>query len=110
MDAVHIRGDDEPSKNAIQSEWKPKVAVVEHRGGIENDLEEQNGDHGRSEQEYHSELDGHGEQNLDGVEPEPGRYIELEVGVVHAMNPPECGNGVKQDVLTVDGQIEHEQR
>src|SRR6266571_3571109 len=38
MDAVHIRRHDEPAQDPIDFRGNADVAVVEHRGGIEQDL------------------------------------------------------------------------
>ena len=42
------------------------------------------------------------------MEAHAGGDIEVEIGVVHAVQPPERGHRVEQHVLKVDGKIEHD--
>ena len=39
--AVHVRRDHEPAQHAVEPRRQADVAVVEHRGGVEQDLEDQ---------------------------------------------------------------------
>ena len=87
---------------------QPHVAVVEHRGGVEQDFKDQDGDGRRAERRHHAQLDPHRQQNLDRMKAYAGRNIELEVGVVHAMQAPEGRHRMEQNVLEIDGQIEQD--
>ena len=82
------------------------VAVVEHRRGIEQHLEDQHGHGRRAERRDDGELDPHREQDLDRVEARSGRDVELEVGMMHAVQPPQRRHGMEQHVLQVDREIE----
>ena len=44
------------------------------------------------------------------MEPRPGGDIEVEVGVVHAVQPPERGHGMEHHMLKIDCQIENDDR
>ena len=35
----------------------------------------------------------------------PGGHVEIEVGVVHAVQAPQGRHGMKHDVLKIDGEI-----
>ena len=39
-----------------------------------------------------------------------GGHVELEVGVVHAVQPPQHRHGMEQHVLQVDGEVEEDHR
>ena len=106
MHAVHVGRHDDPAQHAVEPRRHAHVAVVEHRGGVEQHLEDQHGDGRRAQRRDHAELDAHRQQDLDRVEARAGRHVELEVGVVHAVQPPQRRHGVEQHVLQVDGEIE----
>ena len=44
------------------------------------------------------------------MEAQSGGHVEFEVGVVHAMKPPQCRYGMKEDMLKVDREVEHDDR
>ena len=44
------------------------------------------------------------------MEAQPGRHIEFEVGVVHAVQPPQRRHGVEQHVLEIDREVEDDDR
>ena len=46
VDAVHVRRDDEAAQNAVDLRRDADVAMVEHRGGVKQHLEDQH-HHGR---------------------------------------------------------------
>ena len=108
--AVHVRRDDEPAQHAVERLRQAHIAVVEHRGGVEQHLEDQHRHGGRAERGDDAELDAHRQQDLDRVEARAGRHVEVEIGVVHAVQPPERRHGVEQHVLQVDGEIEQDHR
>ena len=60
------------------------------------------------------ELDEQGKQDLDRVEAHAGRHVDVEVGVMHAVQPPQHRHRMEQHVLQIDGKIEqnhgHERR
>ena len=109
VDAVHVGRDDEPAQRAVDQR-QAHVAVVEHRGGVEQHLEDQHGNRRRAERDDHGQLDHHREQDLDGVEAQPGGDVEVEIGVMHAVQPPQQRHGMEQHVLQVDGEVEQDDR
>ena len=84
------------------------VPVIEHRGGVEQNFKDQDGERWRAERCHHAQLDPHRQQDLDRMKAYAGRNIELEVGVVHAVQAPEGRHRVEQNVLQIDGQIEQD--
>ena len=44
------------------------------------------------------------------MEAHAGGHIEFEIGVVHAVQPPQHRHGMEQHVLQVDGEIEQDDR
>src|SRR6516164_9999006 len=49
-------------------------------------------------------------RDLDRVKTHAGGHVELEVGMMHAMQPPQRGHGVKEDVLEIDREVEDHDR
>ena len=88
MHPVHVRCDDDQAQEAIERKRHPDIAVVEHRGGVQHDLEDHHRDRGRAKQEDDGGLDQHRQDDLGRVKPQTGRHVELQVGVVHPMQPP----------------------
>src|SRR5579885_3904954 len=86
------------------------MAVVEHRAGTQPNLEYDDANRLRSERDHSAKLDQRREHDLDWMEAHPRGQIEIEVGVMHPMHPPERRYGVKHYVLEIDCQIEHNQR
>src|ERR1700736_2330134 len=104
--AVHVGCDDQPSKIAIEPRGDASISMVEHRGCIQQDLEDEHAECRYSQRHHHAELDQHRQNDLDWVEARAGGDIEVEVGMMHPMHPPECEYRVKHHVLEVDGDIE----
>jgi hypothetical protein len=103
---VHVGRDDEPSKIAIESRGDASIVMVEHRGRVEQNLEDEHAECWRSQLHHHGKLDQHREHNLDRMEARARGDIEVEVGMVHPMHPPKRGDRVKHHMLEVDGNIE----
>lgn len=80
--------------------------MVEQAGGIEENFEEDHGQSGRTNGDNSNYLDPHGEKNLNGMKADSGGDIEVEVGVVNAVEPPEQGDEMEYGVLKVDDKIE----
>src|SRR5262245_27843513 len=110
MDAMHVRRHDKPAQDPIDLRRHADVAVVEHRGRIEQDLEDQHGRRGCPECCDDGEFDRRRQQDLDRVKTHAGGHVELEVGMMHAMQPPQRGHGVKEDVLEIDREVEDDDR
>ena len=110
MDAMHVRRHDEPAQDPIDFRGNADVAMVEHRGGIEQDFEDQHGRRRRPECCDHGELDPGRQQDFNRVKAQARGHVELEVGVMHAMQPPQRRHGVKEDVLQIDREVQEDDR
>ena len=107
---MHVRRHDEPTKGAIEVRRNEDVAVVEHRGRVEHNLEDQHGDGRRTQNHDDRQFDDHGEKDFNRVKTCACCDVEIQIGVVHAVQPPEGGHGVEHDVLEVDGEVEDQHR
>ena len=54
-------------------------------------------------------LEQHRQHDLDRMETQPGGYIDVEVGVVHPVQPPQQRYFMKRHVLGVDREIERQE-
>ena len=110
MHTMHVWRDEDRSEQAIDRSGQPQVGVAEERAGIEQDLEQNDRRHRWPENRNRPRLEPHGEQHLDRVEAQPGGHIELGVRVVHPVHPPQQRHRVKQPVLEVNCEIQHDHR
>ena len=44
------------------------------------------------------------------MEPGPSGHIEIEVGMMHAVQAPQRRHGMEHDVLQIDGKIQRDDR
>src|SRR6516225_11357378 len=110
MNAVHVRGYNQPAQRGIEAFGNADVAMVEHGGGVEQQFEHQNSRRGRSKCYNHCELDDHGQQDLDWVETQTGAHIDVEISMVHSVQAPERWHGMKEHMLKVDCEIQEYDR
>ncbi len=76
--------------------------MIEHTRGIED-----NSQGGRTKKDDSNHLNPHGEKNLNGMKPDSGGDIEVEVGMVDPVKPPEQRDEMEHGVLKVDDEIEN---
>ena len=84
--------------------------MVEHRGSVEQNLEDEHAECWRSQRHHDAELDQHRQNDLDWMEAHARGHIEVEVGMMHPMHTRECGYRMKHHVPEVDGEIEQQHR
>ena len=108
VDAVHVGRDQDPAQPAVDTYGQPDIAVIEHRRGVEQDFKNHHPQRRCAEHHHRAQLDDHRQQYLDRMEADPRRHVDVEVGMVHAMQPPQQGDGVEQHVLGVDDQVEQD--
>src|SRR5512141_3480347 len=84
------------------------VPMVEHGCCVEKDLKEKDGKGRRTQGGHRGRLDPHREKDLDRMKPSSRREIEIEVRMMHHVEPPEAGHGVKHYMLKVDHTIEED--
>ena len=95
-------------RRIVRPGGNPEVPVVEHGHAVEKDLEDEDGDGGRSEGSHHSHFDQQGDHDFQRVKTERRGEIEVHIRVVHPVEPPEKMDPMKQDVLGVDDHIKHQ--
>ena len=110
VDPVHVRRHEDAPERGIDPTGQAKVRVIEHGADVQEDLERHDRHRGGAEDDDERDLEGGGDQALQGVEAKPGGGVERGVGVVDAMEPPEHGHVMHQDVLSVDRKIERDHR
>jgi hypothetical protein len=88
VDAVHVGRHHQPADQGIDGRRHAHIRMIEHRGGVEQDLEHQHGQRRRADCRHHDELDQEREHDLDRMEAHARRDIDVEIGVVHAMQAP----------------------
>ena len=84
------------------------VPVAEHRGPVQQDLEDEDRQGGNAEGRHRRKFDQRGEVDLQGVKAQPRGDVDVEIGVVHAVEAPEEREHVEHHVLEVDDQIEEQ--
>ncbi len=82
--------------------------MVEQGAGTEKELEHEDGERRSSERGDHPELQEHRKHDLEGMEPRARGHVHVQVGVMHAMQPPQNRHGMKEDVLEVNGEIQED--
>ena len=82
MDAVHVWCNDNPAKHTVQPQWNLHIAVIEHRGGVEQHFEDDDRDSRWTKNHDHSEFDERGKQDFQRVEPQTCGYVEVQVSVM----------------------------
>ena len=102
--------DHDPPQPAVDARGQPDIAVAEHRRRVEQDFEDHHRHRGRAERHHRAQLDDHRQQDFERMEADPGGHVDLDVAVVHAMQPPQQGIGVEQHVLGVDDEVEQPRR
>ena len=106
VDAVHVRRDPEPTKPAIKPNRNTDVAMVEHRGCVEQDLEDEHAHGRRTQRRDNAELDQHGENDLYRVEASTCGHVNVEIGMMHPVQSPKRGYRVKHHMLQIDRQVQ----
>ena len=104
--AVHVRRHDDEAQDAVERARQPHIAVVEQRGGVQQDFEDEHGERRRAEHGDGGELDRHGKKDFAGMEPQSSCHVEFQIGVMHAMQAPQQRHRVKAHMLAVDREIE----
>lgn len=107
---MHIWRHHEHSHPRIDVIGNAKVRMIEHRGCVEHDFENQNRRRRRTNDADNRQLESKRQQDFNGVKPASGGHIEIQICVVHAMHPPQRRHCVKDHMLDVDSEIENDER
>ncbi len=106
VDPVHIGRYHEQPEYPVHFFREADVAVVEHGCGVQEHFENQHGQRRCAERGHGRQLDGHGYNDFDRMKPKPGGHIEVKVCVMHHVQPPKHRDGVMQDVLGINHEIQ----
>ena len=96
-------------RTTVEPRRQRHVGVVEHRGGVEQHLEDEHGERRNAERHHRRDLDRQREQDFQRMEAHAGGHVDVEIGVMHAVQPPQHRHVMKDDVLDVDDEIEREE-
>lgn len=110
VDPMHVGRHHEQAQRVVGRLRQSEIRVAEQRAGIEQHLEDHHGDRRGSECRDDGELVEHGQEHLDRMKAHARGHVEIQIRVVHAMEPPERRNGMQQHVLQIDRQIEGRHR
>ena len=88
VNPVHSRRDDDPAQESFQPVREPRVAVVKRHRSLEGNLIHEHDARPRTDQGYACCSKYRAKQHLREVEANCGRYPEVEIGVVHVVEPP----------------------
>ena len=89
MYPMHVRSDHEQSQYPINLFRDVDIAMVEHRHGIQQDLEDDDRKNGRPQQNDGGKLDQHRENNFQGMKSRTGGKVIVQVGVMHPVKAPQ---------------------
>src|SRR5690606_11552164 len=89
MHAVHVWRHNEAPQETVRPLAEPQIGVIENRRGIEENLEQDDGDHRRAKSRDCSHLDAHTDENFEWMEADACRRINMSVGMMDAVHPPE---------------------
>lgn len=106
VDAVHAGRDDRAHQPALEGERQPHARVVEPGGEGDERLERRRGDGPGSDDRDRERAVARAQQVLGDVEAGRRRHVEVEVGVVDEVEPPERGDAVHQPVPPVERVVE----
>jgi len=108
VNAMHVGRDHEPAQKSVQRGGDEDVAVVEHGGRIEQNLKKEDTRRRRADRRNRGKFNHERQEDFDGVKARAGGDIDIEIGMVHAMEPPQDRLVMKGPVLKVNHEIEHE--
>jgi hypothetical protein len=106
MDTVHLRGHHQQAEPFVNAVRITNISMIKHGGSIQKDLKDRDGQWKRPNEKDDGHLDSHGKDNFNRMETNSRGDIVVHVGMVHHVEAPEEGNGVKHDVLKIYGKIE----
>ena len=106
VDAVHVGGYEDEAQPTLGARGEAEIGVVEHGEAVEEDFKGDDGEEGRAEKDDYRGFYGEGEEDFQRVKAQGGGGVQFGVGVVHAVNAPQGGDGVEEAVLPVDGEVQ----
>jgi hypothetical protein len=84
--------------------------MLEHRACIEQDLERDHGSRTRADRRDHRAFVRRRDSDLEWMESQTRRHVEIRVRMVDAMDAPQHGHGVEDQMLRVDREVQDNDR
>ena len=110
MNAVHARRDDDQVQNPFDVNRQPPVGMMKECRGLRV-MKNEHQHHGCDAEDHHCERKkSDGKNHLAKVKSRRSAYIEIEIGVMHVMKPPEKRNHVVRPVPPPVGVIHQQER
>jgi hypothetical protein len=106
MHSMHIGGNEDPPKPAVDADREADVAVIEHRSRVEQDREDEDRGGWRAKGRDDRELDDDREDNLKRMRADSGSQVEVLIRVMDHVEAPEGWDRVEHHVLKIDGEIQ----
>lgn len=107
---VHVRGHQQEPHDPVHAQGDVEVPVIEHGRAVEEDLEQDHRQGRRAQDHDGAGLDPEGDEDLDGVEPDPGGQVKVEIRMMDHVKPPQHRDRVKHHVLQVNDEIQRHHR
>ena len=110
MHAMHVGRDDHQPHDAVEPARHRDIGVIEHRGGVEQrPRTPAPPSAGMPNTMNDRDLDRHRHENLDRMKAHAGGDIDIEIGMMHAVQPPQPRHVVEDIMLGIDHEIEDQE-
>src|SRR5437870_8516097 len=110
MNSVQPRGDDDQIQNPFDLNRKTPVGMVKESRSFERDKEDQKHHWRNSEDHYCERKESDGKNHLAKVESRRSAYVQIKIGVMDVMKPPEDWNHMVRPMPPPVGVIHQEKR
>src|SRR5207302_10950306 len=89
MNPVHARSHDDHVQNPFDFDWQPPVGMMKECRSLKGD-EENHQHHGRDAKDRHCKREeSDGKKHFAKMKSRGSAYVQIEIGVMHVMKPPE---------------------
>src|SRR3990172_8207854 len=102
MDPVHSRSDDDPYQKPFHLKRQLPIAVVEFGCCLKDTLENQKQKRSHSKKRNLQAPEAYRKNHLHEMEPEGSRNIQIQIDMMHIVEPPEQRELVIHDVPIVE--------
>ena len=106
MNPVHIRRHQQPTQDAVQPQRQFDIGMVKLRHTAENRFKHHYCHHRWPQRHHQPQFIDHGPQNLQWMKTKSGGHIQIQVGMMHLMEPPEKWNHVEHHMLDINHQVQ----
>src|SRR5438094_6589219 len=89
MNPVHARCDDDHIQNPFDFDWQPPVRMMKECRGLQCDEEHHQHHGGDAEDRYCKREKSDGKKHFAKMKSRDSAYVQIKIGVMHIMKPPE---------------------